>query len=158
MARYRNRESLTRVEVVLLLIALVASGTSVCLAQGEKHRDVSQSFLEERGSPLKAIQTGGFAVVLRNVSKKEILNWGEVCLGRSGNGFKILKMFTLDVESPLRPGYAEGDSRSMDGSPIVICKAYGGLLAISEVQFGDGSNWKSRWLKTASPRVPSNQK
>ena len=158
MARNRNRESLTCIVVVVLLIALVASRTQVCLAQGEKSRDLNRSFLHEPGSPLKAIQTGGFAVVLRNVGKKEILNWGEVCLARSGNGYKILKMFTLDVESPLKPGYAEGDSRSMDASPIVICRSRGGILAISQVQFGDGSSWKSRWLKATLPKVPSVQK
>ncbi len=160
MACYRNPESLTCIEVVLLLIALVASRTSVCLAQEEKSRDLNRPFLEERGSPLKAIQTGGSVVILRNVSKKEILNWGEVCLSRSGNRYEIVKTFTLDVESPLRPGYAEGDSSGIDATPIVICGKYRGILAVSEVQFIDGSSWKSRWLKAKAtlPEVPSNQK
>ena len=158
MARFRIRESLTCIEVVVLFVALVASRASVGLAQEEKSRDLNRSFLEERGSPLKATQTGGSVVILRNVGKKEILNWGEVCLARSGNGYKILKMFTLDVESPLKPGDAEGDSFGIDATPIVICKAYGGILAISEVQFGDGSSWKRRWLQETLPKGPSDQK
>lgn len=123
-------------------------------AREEKSGDSNRPFLQERGSPLKAIQTGGFAVVLRNVGKKEILNWGEVCLARNGDKYGILRVFSVDVESPLKPGYAEGDSRGMDASPIVICGKYRGLLAVSEVQFVDGTSWKSRWLKAALPGAP----
>jgi hypothetical protein len=158
--RYWNREFLTCIKAVVVLIALVASRISVCLAQEGKDRDPNPPFLEERGSPLKAIRTGGSVVVVRNVSNKQILNWAEMCLARSGNGYKVLEVFTLDLDmrSALKPGDVQGDSFHIDAEPTVICAARGGILAISEVQFVDGSRWKSRWLNAAPPKVPSDQK
>jgi hypothetical protein len=118
----------------------------------------NRSFLEERRSPLKAIRTSGSVVVVRNVSKKEILTWDEMCLARSGDRYKILELFTLDMKSPLKPGDMRGDSFDIDGAPVVICSAYGGTLAISEVQFRDGTSWKSRWLRTTLQKAPFDQK
>ena len=158
MARNCNREFLTCIEVVVLLTALVALWTSVCLAQEEKSRDSNRSFLEERRSPLKAVRAGGVVVVVRNVSEKQILTWDEMCLARSGDRYKVLEVFTLDMKSPLNPGEERGDSFDIDGAPIVVCRARGGILAVSDVQFGDGSSWKSRWLKATLPKVPSDQK
>jgi hypothetical protein len=136
--------------IALVLITLVSLRTLPAGAQQAASRDVKRSFLAEQGSPLNAIQQNGSVLVLRNVSEKDIINWGEVCLGQNGGGYKVLKVFTLDEVSPIKSGVNGFDVFGIDATPIVLCRKAGGLLAISEVHFADGSSWTSRWLATTS--------
>ncbi len=143
--------------MTLILIAFVSLCTLQGRAQQVANRPVNQSFLEERGSPFKAIQQSGSVLVLQNVSDKDVVNWSEVCLGRSGSGYSVLKVFALDGVSPVKAGANGVDAFGIDATPIVLCRKAGGLVAISEVRFADGSSWKSHWLRQAAPGALPNQ-
>lgn len=136
----------------LALIAVLLCGVAPTISQKDPKVSDRKLVLEERGSPLKAVMQNGSALALRNVSAKEIIRWNEACLSRAKNGYKLLKLFTPDV-SPVLPGAVGVDEFGSDATPLLLCRKADGLLAVTDVQFADGSTWKSRWVNPDSDVV-----
>ena len=106
----------------------------------------SQSFLEQKDCPLEAVAKDGSALEVRNASAKEIVNWGEFCLVKHGRNYSVRAVYPVR-EPGVKPHEFAVDVLGFDATPLNTCRSAGGLIAISEVVFSDGTRWKSKWSK-----------
>jgi hypothetical protein len=109
-------------------------------------------FLKERGCPLVAVHDGGSVLVLRNRSSQLITNWSEFCIHKKENDFSVLQYFQFDPgfhgDRSVAPSGFTADEWGIDATPLNLCRAQGGRMAIAEVVLADGSRWRSRWNRT----------
>jgi hypothetical protein len=143
--------------VVMCSLAIIANGTFLSEAQTVPNQEGNRSFFEQQGCPLHAVKTNGASLELHNSSPKSIVNWGEACLRRSGNRYDVLQTFHIDDPFVKTNGFTY-DVIALDATPLNVCRAAGGQIAVSEVVFEDGTRWRSRWNKGAPLPIPSGPK
>jgi len=134
--------------VVMCCLVIIANGTFLGDAQPTPNQEASRVFREQQGCPLHAVKTNGASLELHNSSPKSIVNWGEACLRRSGNRYDVLQTFHIDDPFVKTNGFTY-DVIALDATPLNVCRAAGGQIAVSEVVFEDGTRWRSRWNKGA---------
>ena len=103
------------------------------------------SFLEQRGCPIKAIASGGSALVVKNVSDKQIASFVLACLVRSGKTYNAVDTYDSS-DGTIEPGGFTHEG-GMDATPLNMCRSMTGLLSVGSVKFSDGSSWESPFMK-----------
>jgi hypothetical protein len=125
---------------IILLAFLVCS-----VAQSDQIQKERRSFLEQRGCPIKAIASGGSALVVKNVSDKQIASFVLGCLTRSGKTYEVVDTYDSS-DGSIEPGGVAHEG-GMDATPLNICRSLKGVLSVGSVKFADGSSWQSPLMK-----------
>lgn len=140
-----HRRLVSTTECFFLCALATAIGPIHTYARGQSvPTHEKRSFLEQKGCPLHAIAQKGSSLKLRNSSDKEIVNWGEFCLARHNRGYRVLALYTIK-DPKVKPGDFTVDEFGLDATPLNTCRSAGGLIAISEVVYLDGTRWRSQW-------------
>jgi len=104
------------------------------------------SFLDQPNCPLRGIKSSGSVLLIQNISNIRIVNFGVECLIRQHSKFTVINSFRVE-EPQVEPHAYTAVGVGFDATPLNICRADGGVLGISEVEFADGMYWRSRWGK-----------
>src|SRR5689334_18089657 len=101
-----------------------------------------RSFLEQPGCPLVSVKSEGSAVVLKNVSSKDIITYRLACFVQHGKQLKRILLFEKSEDGTVQPGktFIEG---GFDATPVNVCRSRKSQLGVAEVEFKDLTVWKS---------------
>jgi hypothetical protein len=133
-------------ECCLVLAFCIWIMLSPLFAQPSQARAEGDLFLKEQSSPLEIVQQGQSSLVFKNISAKIIAQWSEACLIREKLGYKILKIFPIYDHPEVMPGSTTYDAIATYVTPALICRRESGVIVIWDVDFADGSTWRSRWI------------
>lgn len=113
-------------------------------AQSSRVRD--SAVIEQQDSPLAFSQWKGSAVVVKNLSRKQIARFQLVCVARTGKKYDVLDTFDPS-EDRIDPG-SFGSEGGFDATPLNVCRSKKGLLAVATVRFSDGTEWKTHLTRS----------
>ena len=144
-----NEHKCIRVIRLLFIRAAIVFALMVFgVAQSDHTQKERPSFLEQRGCPIKAIASRGSALVVKNVSDKQIASFVLACLIRSGKTYNAVDTYDSS-DGTIEPGGFTHEG-GMDATPLNMCRSMSGLLAVGRVKFADGSSWESAFMKNAA--------
>lgn len=132
---------------LVILLALSECG----FAQSVRVRD--STVIDQQDCPLKFKQWKGSAVVVKNVSRQQIVRFELICVERIGKSYKLIEQFDPS-EGLVAPG-AFSSEWGFDATPLNACRSRKGLLTVASVRFADGNEWSSHLVEKgngASPR------
>jgi hypothetical protein len=133
------KRSIVSVVPTLVLLLLLSN----VISAGQQANATKDVYFREKASPLVPIfPVTGSSVVLKNIGHKTITSYTFACFLLNGGRRKIDVVFEEPERDTVPPNETTG-GYAFDATPPNMCRNHKTLLGVYQVNFSDGTSWKT---------------